>query len=124
MPPAHLLNFSTNLASKPNTNIATAASALNTNPTTLNSHVNAEQILLQRIQLLQYFLKITGPAINSLNKRLPIRNEQKSISNIAAKPNLLNALMVYQNRAQSMDREVVVNSASLEDVPLSEVCSD
>ncbi|CAD7005525.1 uncharacterized protein LOC101456504 isoform X2 [Ceratitis capitata] len=52
---------------------------------------------------------------------MPIRNEQKSISNIAAKPNLLNALMVYQNRAQSMDREVVVNSASLEDVPLSEL---
>lgn len=109
---------------------AVARSTPSKNPTQIcfGAGVNAESILLQRLQLIKHFLNVTAPTITCLNQRLPKQNEditpRVSVSNLTDQQNLSKILMVYENKNESMDREVVVNSASLEDVALSEVCSN
>ncbi|XP_011196887.2 uncharacterized protein LOC105221526 isoform X2 [Zeugodacus cucurbitae] len=108
------------------TAIARALPATNPTQTPFGSEgVNVESILLQRLQLIKHFLNVTAPTITCLNQRLTNQNEditpKASVANLTEQQNLPKTLMVFENKSESMDREVVVNSASLEDVALSEL---
>nr|XP_036216874.1 uncharacterized protein LOC106616869 isoform X2 [Bactrocera oleae] len=130
--PVRLLNLGTSITTTPTPTITALSTAVaravpSTNPQQIRfgEGVNVESILLQRLQLIKHFLKITAPTITSLNQRLPKQNEditpRVSAANLTVQQNLPKTLMVYENKTESMEREVVVNSTSLEDVALSEL---
>ncbi|XP_050337266.1 uncharacterized protein LOC126763623 isoform X1 [Bactrocera neohumeralis] len=130
--PVRLLNLGTSITttqtptiSALSTAVARAASATNPQQIPFGEGVNVESILLQRLQLIKHFLNVTAPTITSLNQRLPKQNEditpRVSVANLTVQQNSPKPLMVYENKSESMEREVVVNSASLEDVALSEL---
>ncbi|XP_036216873.2 uncharacterized protein cmb [Bactrocera oleae] len=130
--PVRLLNLGTSITTTPTPTITALSTAVaravpSTNPQQIRfgEGVNVESILLQRLQLIKHFLKITAPTITSLNQRLPKQNEEitprVSVANLTVQQNLPKTLMVYENKTESMEREVVVNSTSLEDVALSEL---
>ncbi|XP_036326233.1 uncharacterized protein LOC118739158 isoform X1 [Rhagoletis pomonella] len=126
--PVNLLNLAASLTTTqiPLTPTISTAGAANTTQTAFGGGgLNVESILLQRLQLIKHFLNLTAPAVSGLNQRLQRQNEEISAtaraSCLATQRVLPKALMVYENRPGSMEREVVVNSASLEDVALSEL---
>ncbi|XP_017467446.1 PREDICTED: uncharacterized protein LOC108359885 isoform X3 [Rhagoletis zephyria] len=126
--PVNLLNLAASLTTTqiPLTPTISTAGAANSTQTAFGGGgLNVESILLQRLQLIKHFLNLTAPAVSGLNQRLQRQNEEVSAtaraSCLATQRVLPKALMVYENRPGSMEREVVVNSASLEDVALSEL---
>ncbi|XP_054734786.1 uncharacterized protein LOC129242253 [Anastrepha obliqua] len=125
--PVNLLNLAVSLttAQIPATPTITTAVATNSSQTVVGGCVNVESILLQRLQLIKHFLSLTEPSVANLNQRLKHQDEEvtptASASSLAAQRVLPKVLMVYENKPESMERDVVVNSNSLEDVPLSEL---
>ncbi|XP_067646705.1 extracellular matrix-binding protein ebh [Eurosta solidaginis] len=132
--PLNLLSLAASLPTIQTSVRPTIATAYATTPV-INSnqfdggYINVESLLLQRLQAIKYYLRLTAASAGGelyqqtqrTTQSVEVTSSSTVINNLATQGIFTKSEMVHENKPESMERDVVVNSTSLEDVAHSEL---